>query len=71
MTDRGGRATSTPARARSYNRCPFCLRALYMGGICSMSPMNKGNVCRMSDRVMLRLGLPAVIVPSESYVSLT
>ena len=65
-TGLGGRVTSTPERAKSYKRLPSCFNALYIGGVWCMLPMNMGNVCSMSDRVMVLLGATAVMVPSAS-----
>ena len=65
-TLRGSRSTSTPARANSYSRLPWCLRALYMGGTCMMTPQKGCKACSTSLRVKWVQSPVAVTSPSES-----
>ena len=70
VTARGLRSTSRPCRARSYSFWPLILMAEYIGGICRMSPVNRGSAAATSGAVTAT-GCSSSTRPETSCVSVT
>ena len=67
---RGASSTDWPLRASWYSRRPSRFSAEYMGGICSMSPTNRGSMARSSSSPT-STGRSATTWPVASWVSVS